>query len=149
MSTALKQRLGDDVKAAMRAGEKVRLGTLRLIQAAIKQREVDQRIVLDDTGIIDALDKMAKQRRESIEQFAMAGRQDLVDKEAAELALIVSYLPEALGEDELKALIDKAIAETNAVSVKDLGRLMAVLKPQVQGRCDLAQVSSQLKQRLS
>lgn len=149
MSTVLKQSLIDDVKAAMRAGEKLRLGTLRLIQAAIKQREVDQRIVLDDTGVVDVLDKMAKQRRESIEQFAKAKRQDLVDKETAELDIIRGYLPAALDEKELNSLIDKAISETAAVSIKDLGKVMALLKPQVQGRCDLSELSAQLKQRLA
>jgi uncharacterized protein YqeY len=146
--SSLKNRILDDVKAAMRAGEKVRLGTLRLITAAIKQQEVDRREELDDAAVLAVLDKMAKQRRESIEQYRNAGRTDLADKEQAELELITSYLPRPLDEAEIDKLIDEAIESTGAESVKDMGKVMAHVKPQAQGRADMSQLSARVKTRL-
>ena len=133
----------------MRAKDKPRLGVIRLILAAIKQKEVDERIELDEKQIIVILDKMLKQRRDSLTQFEKADRQDLVDQEAFEIEIIQIYMPQALTEAELKDLIETAISETAAVSMKDLGKLMAHLKPQVQGRTDMRALSANLKQRLS
>ncbi|EIJ43665.1 hypothetical protein BegalDRAFT_2831 [Beggiatoa alba B18LD] len=149
MSDSLKLRIQEDVKAAMRAQEKERLGTIRLLMAAIKQREVDERIVLDDTQIVAVLDKMIKQRRDSISQFSAAGRQDLADKESREIEVLQSYMPQALSESELTALIEAAISESGATSIKDLGKVMGILKPQVQGRADMSVVSTELKKRLA
>lgn len=145
---SLKERIQQDMKDAMRAADKPRLGTIRLILAAIKQIEVDERKDLDDTGITIVLDRMVKQRRESISQFEKAGRTDLVDQEAAELAIIQTYLPEPLSEGELNALIDEAMAQTGASSIKDMGRVMALLKPELQGRADMGAVSAMIKARL-
>jgi hypothetical protein len=145
---SLKERIQQDMKDAMRAADKPRLGTIRLILAAIKQIEVDERKDLDDTGITIVLDRMVKQRRESISQFEKAGRTDLVDQEAAELAIIQTYLPEPLSESELNALIDEAMAQTGASSIKDMGRVMALLKPELQGRADMGAVSAMIKARL-
>ncbi|MDD3650211.1 GatB/YqeY domain-containing protein [Immundisolibacter sp.] len=145
---SLKQRLDDDVKAAMRARDRDRLGTLRLITAAIKQREVDERITLDDAQVLAVIDKMVKQRRESIAQFDAAGRTDLADKERAELAILQEFLPAALGEAELEQLIDEAIAASGAQSARDMGAVMALLRPKVQGRADMADVSRRVKARL-
>lgn len=145
---SLKERIQQDMKDAMRAADKPRLATIRLILAAIKQIEVDERKDLDDTGITIVLDRMVKQRRESISQFEKAGRTDLVDQEAAELAIIQTYLPEPLGESELNALIDDAMAQTGASSIKDMGRVMALLKPELQGRADMGAVSAMIKARL-
>lgn len=144
----LRQRLQDDMKAAMKAGEKERLGAIRLINAAIKQREVDERIVLGDAQVLTVLDKMAKQRRESISQFRAAGREDLVTVEEGELRIIQTYLPEALSETEIAALIDAGVAETAAVSIADMGRVMAILKPKIQGRADMSAVSARVRARL-
>ena len=149
MSDQLKSRLNDDVKAAMRAKEKERLGVLRLVTAAIKQREVDERIELDDAQVLAVLDKMVKQRRDSISQYEGAGRQDLADKEKFELELIQQYLPAALEPAELEQMVKDAIAASGAESIKDMGKVMAQLKPQVQGRADMGQVSQQVKQALS
>jgi hypothetical protein len=149
MSEMLKQRLQEDMKAAMRAKEKQRLGTIRLIHAAIKQREVDERIQLDDSQVVAVLDKMLKQRRDSLAQYEQAGRQDLADQEAFEIAVIQTYLPQPLTAEELTAMIDKALVESQASSVKDLGKVMQLLKPQLQGRADMRQVSEQVKQNLS
>jgi hypothetical protein len=146
---SLKEKITADMKVAMRAKEKQRLGVIRLIQAAIKQREVDERISLDDTQIIVVLDKMLKQRRDSIEQYEKAGRQDLVDQEAFEIQVIKTYLPQPLTETELANLITQAIQTTGATSVKDLGKVMGILKAQVQGRTDMKQLSNQIKQRLN
>ena len=146
---SLKARIQEDMKAAMRGGDKARLAAIRLIMAAIKQREVDERIELDDAQVTAVLDKMVKQRRESIEQYEKAGRTDLVDKEKAELEVIQTYLPEPLGEDEINALIDGAIAETGASSIKDMGKVMGLLKPKLAGRADMGKVSGQVKARLS
>jgi hypothetical protein len=145
---SLKERIQQDMKDAMRAADKPRLGTIRLILAAIKQIEVDERKDLDDTGITIVLDRMVKQRRESISQFEKAGRTDLVDQEAAELAIIQTYLPEPLSESELNALIDEAMAQTGASSIKDMGKVMALLKPKLQGRADMGAVSAMIKARL-
>ncbi|MDX1697866.1 MAG: GatB/YqeY domain-containing protein [Thiohalobacterales bacterium] len=145
---SLKERIQQDMKEAMRAKEKARLATIRLILAAIKQREVDERIELDDDQVIAVLDKMAKQRRESIAQFEKAGRDDLIAQENAELEIIQPYLPKALGEDELNALIDAALQATGASSIKDMGKVMGQLKPKIQGRADMGAVSALIKSRL-
>ena len=145
----LKQRINDDVKKAMRAREKSRLVTLRLILAAFKQKEVDDRIELDDNQCLVILDKMAKQLRESIDQYQKAGRTDLVEKEGAELEIIQSYLPVALSDAEIEQLINSAIQETAASSMKDMGKVMGILKPKVQGRTDMARLSELVKQQLN
>lgn len=145
---SLKQRLQDDVKEAMRAKDKDRLGTLRLILAAIKQREVDERIELDDGQTLLVLDKMLKQRRESIAQFTSAGREDLAAKEQAEVGVIQGYMPAALSAEEIDALIERAVAASGATSVRDMGKVMAAIREQVQGRADMAQVSTRIKARL-
>lgn len=137
------------MKAAMRAKDGQRLGIIRLINAAIKQREVDERISLDDEQVIVVLSKMIKQRNDSIDQYGRAARQDLVDKEAYEIRVIEEYLPPALSEGELAKLIDQAIAVTGAQSIKDMGKVMGALKPQVQGRADMGVVGSRIKARLS
>ncbi len=146
---SIKEKITEDMKVAMRAKEKQRLGVIRLIQAAIKQREVDERISLDDTQVIVVLDKMLKQRRDSIEQYGKAGRQDLVDQEAFEIQVIKTYLPQPLTETELANLITHAIQATGATTVKDLGKVMGILKAQVQGRAEMKQLSDQIKQRLN
>ncbi len=146
---SIKEKITEDMKVAMRAKEKQRLGVIRLIQAAIKQREVDERISLDDTQVIVVLDKMLKQRRDSIEQYEKAKRQDLVDQEAFEIQVIKTYLPQPLTETELANLITQAIQATGATTVKDLGKVMGILKAQVQGRAEMKQVSDQIKQRLN
>ncbi len=149
MSTSnLKPHLVADMKSTMKSGDKARLKVIRMILAAIKQVEVDERIELDDSRVIAVLDKMAKQRRESISQFEQAGRDDLAEIEKAELEVIQHYLPEALSEDEINALIDAAIAETGASDMKQMGQVMGKLKPQLQGRADMGQVSQLIKARL-
>lgn len=145
----LKERIQQDMKAALKGGDKARLSAIRLIMAAIKQREVDERVELNDTQVLAVLDKMAKQRRESITCFAAAGRDDLVQKEQAELGVIQLYLPQALTEAEIDALIQGAIAETGAQGIQDMGKVMAKLRPQVQGRADLGQVSAKVKAALT
>ena len=149
MTAALKQRINDDVKTAMREKDKERLGALRLITAAIKQKEIDERIELDDTQVLAILDKLAKQHRDSIEQYQNAGRDDLVAKENQELAIVQSYLPQQLDEGEIKELISAAINETGAQSMKEMGALMGVLRPQVQGRADMGKVSDMVKEQLN
>lgn len=144
----LKARIQEDMKAAMKAGDKPRLGTVRLMLAAIKQREVDERIELDDSQVLSVLDKMVKQRRDSIAQFAAAGREDLVKIEALEIEVIQSYLPRALSDEEIATLIDAALAASGASAMSEMGRVMAVLKPQVQGRADMGAVSALVKARL-
>jgi len=141
----LKTRINEDMKAAMRAKEKERLGVIRLILAAIKQREVDERIELDDTQVLAVLDKMLKQRRDSIEQFANAGREELVDKERFELDLIQSYMPASLSEAELDSIIKEVVVAVGASSMQDMGKVMAELKPKIQGRADMGQVSQKVK----
>ena len=141
----LTARIKDDMKACMKNGNKVRLGVIRLILAAIKQIEVDERIELDDTRVLVVLDKMVKQRRESIRQYRDANRIDLAEIEEAEILIIQDYLPQALTEAEIDDLVLKAIADVGATSVKDMGAVMAVLKPQMQGRADMAVVSTRIK----
>jgi uncharacterized protein YqeY len=149
MANTLKTRLQDDMKASMKGGEKSRLAVIRLMLSAIKQVEVDERIDPDDARITAVLDKMAKQRRESIAQFESAGRDDLTAIEQAELEIIQEYLPEALSEDQINELVEQSIATTGATSIKDMGKLMGVLKPQLQGRADMGKVSQLVKSRLS
>lgn len=144
----LKQRLVEDMKAAMKAGEKRRLGIIRLINAAIKQREVDERIELDDSQVLAVLDKMVKQRRDSIAQYRAANREDLAEQEGYEIGVCQEYLPAALGDGEIIALIEAAVAASGATSMKEMGKVMAILKPQVQGRADVGAVSALVKQRL-
>jgi uncharacterized protein YqeY len=146
---SLKLHLTDDMKAAMKSGDKERLGVIRLINAAIKQREVDERIVLDDAAVIAIMEKMVKQRRESISQFDAAGRTDLADVERAEMAVIETYLPQKMGEAEMLAEVQAAIAATGASSAADMGKLMAVLKPKLAGKADMAQVSALVKKALA
>jgi len=145
----LKQQLVDDMKAAMKSGDKVRLGVIRLINAAIKQREVDERIELDDPAVLAVLEKMVKQRRDSISQYDAAGRNDLSRIERDEMAIIEHYLPAKMGEAEVVDAIDAAIRETGAAGPADMGKLMGVLKPQLAGRADMGDVSKFVKQRLS
>lgn len=145
----LKQRIDEDVKSAMRAKDKERLSALRLCMAAIKQREVDERITLDDTQVLAVLDKMIKQRRDSVQQYESAGRTDLVAKESFEISVLSEYLPPALNEQQLDTLITEALAQTGATSAKDMGKVMAALKPQVQGRADMNAVGTRVKQRLA
>jgi uncharacterized protein YqeY len=149
MSTTLKERITDDMKAAMRAGEKERLGTIRMLQAAIKQREVDERVTLDDTQVLAVVEKMLKQRKESIAQFEQGGRTDLADKERSEIAQLQAYLPEQLSDAEVDALIKAAIASTGAASVKDMGKVMGVVKAQAAGKADMGAVSARIKAALS
>lgn len=145
----LKQRLSDETKNAMRAKDKARLGVLRLIQAAIKQREVDERISLDETQVLAVLDKMIKQRRDSLSQYESAGRQDLAQQEAYEIGLIQEFMPAALDEAELAAIVADAIAASGAASMQDMGKVMGLVKPKVQGRADMSAVSAQIKAALS
>jgi uncharacterized protein len=145
---SLKERITDDMKAAMRAGAKERLGLIRMITAAIKQREVDERIVLDDTQVLIVLEKMIKQRKESLVQFQAGNRQDLVDKETAEITLLQGYLPSQLSEAEVDALIGDAVAATGASSIKDMGKVMAIIKAKAQGRADMAAVGAKIKAKL-
>ena len=145
----LKERITEDMKAAMRASEKDRLSTIRMVQAAIKQREVDERITLDDAQVITVLEKMVKQRKESITQFEQGGRSDLADKEKAEIALLQAYLPAQLSEAEVDALIKEAIATTGAASVKDMGKVMGIVKVKAAGRADMGAVSARIKAALS
>jgi len=145
---SVKTRLKDDMKQAMRSGDKARLSTIRMALAAIQQREVDERIELDDAAVLGVVEKMIKQRRESVEQYRAGGRDDLADKEAAEIELLSAYLPEPLGEAELAAMIDAAIAATGAASMKDMGRVMAELRTHAQGRADMAVLSATVKAKL-
>ena len=149
MAESLKSKIQTDMKSSMKSGDKSRLGVIRLMLSAIKQVEVDERVELDDTRIIAVLDKMAKQRRESISQFDQAGRDDLSAIEHAELEIIQEYLPEALSEAEIEALIEQSIAAAGAETIKDMGKVMGMLKPKLQGRADMGKVSQQIKSRLS
>lgn len=146
---SLKSQIQEAMKAAMRAKDKDRLGTIRLMTAAMKQKEVDERIELSDEHVLTILDKMVKQRRDAIAQYQDAKRDDLAEKESAEMTIIQEFMPEALGEDELKTLIESAISETGAQSMKDMGRVMGILKPQIQGRADMSVVSGLIKTQLS
>jgi uncharacterized protein YqeY len=141
----LKERIKEDMKASMKSGDKARLGVIRMILAAIKQIEVDERIELQDDRVLVVLDKMLKQRRESIKQFRDANRIDLAEIEEAEILVIQDYLPLPLTEAEIDAMVTQAIAETGASSVKEMGSIMALLKPQMQGRADMAVVSARIK----
>jgi uncharacterized protein YqeY len=144
----LKERILEDVKSAMRSGEKERLGTIRLITAAIKQREVDERIVLDDVQILSVIEKMVKQRKESIVQFEAGGRADLVAKEQAELAILTAYQPTQMSDADVDGLIAAAIAATGAASMKDMGKVVAHVKAAAAGRADMGAVSARVKARL-
>lgn len=145
----LKQRINDDVKTAMRSKEKDLLLVLRLILSAVKQIEVDERIELDDQRIIAVLDKLTKQHRDSIEQYEKAGREDLVEKERFQLNIVQTYLPTPLSEDELSQMISQAISETGATDMKDMGKVMGILKAKAQGRADMGKISAQIKAQLS
>ena len=146
---SLKDRVTEDMKAAMRAKDSERLGTIRMITAAIKQREVDERITLDDTQVLSVIEKMIKTRKESIVQFKSGGRDDLVARETGEVELLQGYLPSQLSEGEVDALIGAAIAESGATSIKEMGKAMALLKQKAQGRTDMAAASAKLKSKLS
>lgn len=146
---SMKQQLTEDMKAAMKGGEKHKLGVIRLINAAIKQKEVDERIELDDTAVIAVLDKMVKQRKDSVSQFEAANREDLSEIERAEIVVIEAYLPAKMGEAEIVAAIQAAIAETGASSAADMGKLMGALKPKLAGQADMGLVSKLVKQQLA
>ncbi|WP_430372266.1 GatB/YqeY domain-containing protein [Stenotrophomonas geniculata] len=146
---SMKQQLTEDMKAAMKAGEKHKLGVIRLINAAIKQREVDERIELDDTAVIAVLDKMVKQRKDSVSQYEAANREDLAEIERAEIVVIEAYLPAKMGEAEIVAAIQAAIAETGASGPADMGKLMGALKPKLAGPADMGLVSKLVKQLLA
>lgn len=148
MSDTLKAQITEAMKDAMRAKEKERLGAIRLILAELKRIEVDERIEVDDARVLAVLDKMVKQRRDSISQYVDAGRQELADKEQAEIDVIQAFLPEALGEAELTTMIDAAIQESGAESMRDMGKVMGLLKPQIQGRADVGAVSGMVKSKL-
>lgn len=145
---SLKERITQEMKDAMRSGEKERLGYIRMLQAAIKQREVDERITLDDTQVLAVIEKMIKQRREAIAQFEAGGRADLAAKELAEVALLQTYMPEPLSAAEVEALVAEAITETAAASVKDMGKVMALVKSRAAGRADMSAVSAIIKSKL-
>ncbi len=146
---SLKQQLTDDMKAAMKSGDKDSLGVIRLVNAAIKQREVDERVELDDAAVLAVLEKMVKQRKDSVNQFEAAGREDLAAIERAEIVVIERYLPAKLGEAEILAAIDAAIAETGATGPADMGKLMGVLKPRLAGQADMGQVSALVKKKFA
>jgi hypothetical protein len=145
---SLKARITEDMKSAMRAGEKDRLSCIRMLQAGIQQREVDERVELGDAEVLAVIDKMIKQRKESVAQFQAGNRADLVAKESAEIALLSGYLPAQLGAAELDAMIKDAIASTGAATMKDMGKVMGVLKPKVQGRTDMGALSARIKSAL-
>ncbi|CAM2157187.1 MULTISPECIES: GatB/YqeY domain-containing protein [Paraburkholderia] len=146
---SLKDRINDDMKAAMRARESERLATIRLLLAAIKQREVDERVTLDDAGITAVIDKMIKQRKDSISQFEAAARADLVEKEQAELVVLAAYMPEQLSDAEIAAEVQAAVAQVGAAGPQDMGKVMGVLKPKLAGRADMTAVSGLVKAALS
>lgn len=148
MADSLKARLQDAVKQAMRDGDRERLGTLRMVMAAVKQREVDERREMDDADVLAVLDKQVKQRRESAEQYRAGKRDDLADREEAEIRILGEFLPQPLGEGELRTLVDAAISDAGAESVRDMGKVMGLLKPRVQGRADMGEVSRLVKARL-
>ena len=145
---SLKNQITEDMKSAMKAGEKDRLKTVRLIMAAIKQVEVDQRVELDDAGVLSVLDKMVKQRRDSVEQFEKGGRDDLAAIEKAEIEVLANYLPEQLSAEELAALVDEVIAATGAEGMRDMGKVMGQIKAKAAGRADMGAVSASVKERL-
>jgi hypothetical protein len=145
----VKQRIQDDVKTAMRGQDKERVSTLRMILAAVQKKEIDENIELDDAQTLAVLDKMVKQHRDSIAQFQQGGRTDLVDKETRELSIVQSYLPTPLTDAEINALLQQALQETGAKSIQDMGKVMGILKPKVQGRADMGRVSGLVKEKLS
>jgi uncharacterized protein YqeY len=149
MTSALKTSLQDAMKAAMKAGDKPRLGVVRLMLSAIKQIEVDERIELDDTRVTTILDKMVKQRRESISQFEVAKRDDLIAQEKFEIEIIQEFLPQALSAAEIEAILDEAFASTGASSIKDMGKVMGIIRPKVVGRADMGEISNSIKARLN
>lgn len=146
---SLKDQIKDDIKVAMRAKDQARLDSLRMLAAAIQRREVDERVVLDDTQVLAVVDKLVKQSREAVVQFAQGGRHDLVEKENRDIGIWQLYLPRPLTPEEIDRLVAEAIAASGASSVKDMGKVMAALKPKLQGRADMAQVSNQIKTRLN
>lgn len=145
---SLKAQISEDMKAAMRAKDGARLSAIRLLLSAMKQREVDERIDLEDTHVIEIIEKMLKQRRDSISQYEAAKRQDLADVEKFEVEVLTSYLPQPLTEAEVCAIIEKVVGETGAAGIKDMGKVMGLVKPQIVGRADVAKVSGQIKARL-
>jgi uncharacterized protein YqeY len=149
MSNSLKAQVNEDMKAAMRGGEKLRLGTIRMLMAAIKQREVDERREMADADVLQIIEKLIKQRREAATQFAGAGRTDLENKELQEAKVLMVYLPAQLSEAELTALLDEVVQATGAAGVKDMGKVMNALRPKVQGRADMSQVSNLVRARLA
>lgn len=146
---SLKLQISEDMKNAMRAKDSVRLGAIRLLQAAIKQREVDERIDLDDAAVIAVIEKMLKQRRDSIAAYESANRTDLADVEKFEVTVLQTYLPQQLTEDEIKAILEKVVADTGAEGVKDMGKVMAAIKPLVAGKADMGKISGLIKTRLA
>ena len=146
---ALREQLNEDIKTAMKPREQDKLGALRLMLSAVKQREVDERITLDDAGVIAVVEKMIKQRRESIAQYEKAARKDLADKEQAEIAVLEAYLPKQLSQAEVEAIVAEAIAATGAKSAADMGKVMGVVKPKLAGRADMGKVSGLVKARLA
>jgi uncharacterized protein len=145
----LRERVTEDVKLAMKGRETERLGTLRLLTAAMKQREVDERITLDDAGVVAVIEKMLKQRKDSVSQYEKAGRQDLADAEKREMAILQAYLPQQLTEAEVAAIVAEAVAATGAAGPSDMGKVMAIVKPKVAGRADMGEVSKLVKAKLS
>lgn len=146
---SLKERITEDMKTAMRARDSARLGTIRLILAALKQKEVDERVVLDDAAVLAILDKMVKQRKDSISQFEAAGRTDLANQEKQELAVLQDYMPQALSPQEIEAIVKAAVVESGASGMQDMSRVMALVRPQLAGRADMGQVSGLVKAALS
>jgi hypothetical protein len=146
---SLREQISDDLKSAMRGGDAARRDTIRLVLAALKQREVDERKVLTDAEVVGVIEKMIKQRRDSISQFEQGGRQDLADKEKQELALLQAYMPQAISDDELAAAVAAAVAAAGASSPADMGKVMAVLKPELAGRADMSKVSAAVKAQLT
>jgi uncharacterized protein YqeY len=146
---ALREQVNEDMKSAMKAREQEKLGAIRLLLAAVKQREVDERITLDDAGVIAVVEKMIKQRKDSISQFEKAARQDLADKEKFELSILQAYLPQQLSQAEIDAVIADALASTGATSAADMGKVMGVVKPRLAGRADMGKVSSLVKAKLA
>ncbi|MDX9993958.1 MAG: GatB/YqeY domain-containing protein [Rhodocyclaceae bacterium] len=146
---SLKARITDDMKSAMKAKETARLGAIRLLLAAIKQREVDERIELDDAGVIAVIEKMLKQRKDSITQYEAAKRQDLADAEKAEVEVLSVYMPQAMGADEIAAIVAQAVADSGATAPADMGKVMALVKPQIAGRADMGEVSKLVKAKLA
>ncbi|HJV06483.1 GatB/YqeY domain-containing protein [Paludibacterium denitrificans] len=146
---SLKVRISDDMKSAMKARESDRLATIRLLMAAMKQKEVDERVELDDAAIVAVIEKMLKQRRDSVAQYQAAGRQDLADKESFEMSVLMAYMPQQLSDAEIDELVAKAVADSGASSMQEMGKVMGLLKPQLAGRADMAKVSARIKAQLA